>query len=87
MMDKRREICAKTFVSEINYWRYLVIGTITILGMMLGMAGGVYAWGLSVTEVDARQSERISNNKEHIISLEQTVSRKLDHIIKAVEKK
>ena len=80
--DQKTE-CDKQYLTTGSYWKSLVGGIIVIVGLL----GGVFAWSMSVTKVDAAQSERIRENREHIQVLEKSLNGKMDRILKAVEKR
>lgn len=82
-IGEQREQCEQHFMTTGAYWKSVVLGTIAIVGI----AGGVFAWGMGVTATEAKHSERIRENREHITAIEKSLNGKLDRILRSVERR
>jgi len=82
LIEERKENCA-LFLKTAAFWKTIVTGIVVIMGL----AGGVFAWGLHVNAVIEVNKSDILHSEKRIDRLEKTVNGKLDAILAEVRKK
>lgn len=77
-LDRQRAECCQLFLGVGAYWRSVVIGIVAVIGL----ACGVFAWGLHVDKALTRSETEISHNREALNRLEGRIENKLDILLK-----